>query len=79
MRQIDGKMVCGEGVYRNIPYKIPYYYDVALDEVSPFRDCEQIKLHINRHFLYYLKEEIKKYPICRFSKIMIYANLYIEQ
>lgn len=79
MRQIDGKMVYGEGVYRNIPYKIPYYYDVALDDVSLFRNCEQMQLRINRHLLYYLKEEMKKYPICRYSKIMIFANMYIEQ
>ena len=79
MKQIDCKMTSKEGLYPNIPCKIPYYYNVALDELSPFRDCEQIQLRINRHFLYYLKEEIKKYPICRFSKIMIFANLYIER
>lgn len=79
MRQIGSKMMYGEGVYSNVPCKIPYYYDVALDEVSLFRDCEQMQLRINRHFLYYLKEEIKKYPISGYSKIVIFANLYIEQ
>ena len=78
MRRMGCKMTYGEGVYSNVPCKIPYYYDVALDEVSPFRDCEQMQLRINRHFLHHLKEEIKKYPICRYSKIMIFANLYIE-